>query len=154
MTAPTRTAGLLLCDTSFASLIAQRQTHPERFAHWDAELVGRIDAATLAISVITLAEARYGYLKARWGDKKIEREERRLGGFVHAPLDPTVLDDWARLKVASVTSGWGVGDNDLWIAATASSRGWPLVTCDRDQKRIEDARLEVIYLPRDVTSST
>ena len=72
------------CDTSFASLIAQRQTHPERFAHWDHQAVARIDAGTLAISVITLAEARYGYLKAGWGQPKIERNERRLGAFAAA----------------------------------------------------------------------
>lgn len=148
MTAPADASELLLCDTSFASLIAQRQTHPERFEHWDPNLVGRIDGATLAISVITLAEARYGYLKANWGAARIEREERRLQGFAHAPLDPAVLDEWARLKLASTTGAWNVADNDLWIAATATSRGWPLVTCDADQRRIDDAELEVLYLPR------
>ena len=40
------------------------------------------------------------------------------------------------------------GDNDLWIAATAISRGLPLVSCDGDFMRIAvDHPLEHIYLP-------
>jgi predicted nucleic acid-binding protein len=37
--------------------------------------------------------------------------------------------------------------NDIWIAATASTRGYPLVTSDKGQARIEDPALEVIFLP-------
>jgi predicted nucleic acid-binding protein len=58
---------------------------------------------------------------------------------------PTV-DEWARLKVLSKRNGWNVGDNDLWIAATASARGHALVPCDSDQARIDDPNLEVLHL--------
>jgi predicted nucleic acid-binding protein len=38
-------------------------------------------------------------------------------------------------------------DNDLWIAATASSRGHALVTCDRDHQRIApELPIEVVFL--------
>lgn len=118
-----------------------------RVSHWPRETIERIDAAILAISVITLAEARYGYLNANWGDSRIEREERRLAGFLQIPLDLMTIDEWARLKVLSRRNGWSLADNDLWIAATASTRGHALVTCDRDQARIADTSLEVLHLP-------
>lgn len=57
----------LLCDTSFVGASAKRLARPHCFTHWPAEIVRRIDSAILAISVITLAEARYGYLEANWG---------------------------------------------------------------------------------------
>lgn len=136
----------LLCDTSFVGHSARRLVKPERYATWPAELLARIEGAILAISVITLAEVRYGYLVAGWGPERIRKEERRLAGLLHVPLDATVLDEWARLRAASKRHGWNVGDNDLWIAATASSRGYALVTCDADQARIADPALEVLHL--------
>jgi len=137
----------LLCDTSFVGASAKRSAQPERFAHWPADTLGRIDTAILAISVITLAEARYGYLNASWGAARIDREEHRLAGFLQIPLDPSIVDEWARLRVLSRQNGWNVGDNDLWIAATASARCYALVTCDADQARIIDSKLEVLHLP-------
>lgn len=137
----------LLCDTSFVAASAKRSARPDQFAHWASETIARLDAAILAISVITLAEARYGYLNAGWGTSRIEREEHRLAGFLQVPLDLATLDEWARLKVLSRQHGWNLADNDLWIAATASARGHALVTCDGDQARIVDPSLEVLHLP-------
>jgi predicted nucleic acid-binding protein len=137
----------LLCDPSFVGASAKRSAQPDRFSHWPKQTLDRIDAAILAISVITLAEARYGYLNAGWGAARVEREERRLAGFLQIPLDLTIVDEWARLKVLSRQNGWNVADNDLWIAATASARRHALVTCDADQARIDDPALEVVHLP-------
>jgi predicted nucleic acid-binding protein len=137
----------LLCDTSFVGLSAKRSSNPDRFSHWPSDAVERIDRSILAISVITLAEARYGYLNAGWGGARIAREEQRLATFLHVPLDLTILDEWARLRHLSQQSGWNISDNDLWIAATASARGYPLVTCDSDQARIVDPSLTIIHLP-------
>jgi predicted nucleic acid-binding protein len=64
-----------------------------------------------------------------------------------APLDLTIIDEWARLKVLSRRNGWNLADNDLWIAATACARGCALVTCDGDQSRIAESSLEVLHLP-------
>jgi predicted nucleic acid-binding protein len=137
----------LLCDTSFVGCSARRNRDPDGFAHWPDSIVERIERAILAISVITLAEARFGYRNASWAPDRIEREERRLAGFLHIPLDETILDEWARLKDLSKRSGWNIADNDLWIAATASTRGYPLVTCDSDQARISDPGVTIIHLP-------
>lgn len=138
----------LLCDTSFVGVIGARRAHPERFHHWSAEILDRIDASILAISVISLAEARYGYLKAGWGEKRIGEEERRLSGFLQIPLSAQDLDEWARIRHACKTEGFSMSDNDLWIASTAITRAYPLVTCDTDHERLGRATaLEVILLP-------
>lgn len=136
----------LLCDTSFVGLSAKRSVDPSRFSHWPANVLERIERSILAISVITLAEARWGYLNAKWGAPRIAREEQRLATFLHIPLDGMILDEWARLKHLSRQSGWNIADNDLWIAATACTRSYPLVTCDSDQARINDPSLTVIQL--------
>jgi predicted nucleic acid-binding protein len=78
---------------------------------------------------------------------RIEREEQRLASFLRVPLDEDILDEWARLRDLSERSGWNITDNDLWIAATASARGYPLVTCDSDQARIADPSLAILHLP-------
>ena len=147
MSTAAATAERLLCDTSFVGFSARRASDPERFSHWPAETVERIDRAILAISVITLAEARYGYLHAGWGPPRIAREEQRLASFVHVPFDLSILDEWARLRDLSERSGWSISDNDLWIAATAATRGYPLVTCDKGQAGVVDPRLAIIHLP-------
>jgi predicted nucleic acid-binding protein len=140
-------AEFMLCDTSFVGWSARVARSPDVITGWPSATVGRIERAILAISVITLAETRFGFLNAKWGDTRIEREERRLAGFLQVPLDMKIVDEWARLKHVSAGSGWNVGDNDLWIAATASTRGYPLVTCDADHGRISDPAVEVIHLP-------
>lgn len=136
----------LLCDTSFVGASAKRLAQPGRFSHWPKQTLDRIASAILAISVITMAEARYGYQNAGWGAARVEREERRLASFLQIPLDPKIVDEWARLKVLSRQNGWNLADNDLWIAATASARGLALVTCG-DQARIVDPKLEVRHIP-------
>lgn len=137
----------LLCDTSFVGQVRALRTKPERYTHWDADTLARIEHAVLAISVVTLAEARFGYLKADWGEARIAMEERRLASFLQIPLDVNDLDEWARLRDQAKRRGIAIGDNDLWIAASASTRGHQLVTCDQDQHRLADCLpVEVIYL--------
>jgi predicted nucleic acid-binding protein len=138
----------LLCDTSFVGHVGVRRARPERYQHWDPGTLKRIDSAILAISIVTLAEARFGYLKAKWGERRIADEARRLASFLQVPLDFPDLDEWARLRHLCEQRGWVMSHNDLWIAATASTRGYPLVTCDQDQLRLDDdPAIEVIYFP-------
>jgi predicted nucleic acid-binding protein len=138
----------LLCDTSFVAHAGIRRVRPERYEHWGEQIVARIEAAILAISVITLGEARFGYRNADWGRGRIAEEERRLSSFLHIPLDFPDLEEWGRLRDLAKRAGNAISDNDLWIAATASTRRYPLLTCDRDQQRLErDLPVDVIYLP-------
>lgn len=135
----------VLCDTSFVSLRLSASKHPERVAHWPAAIVARLDRAILAISVMTRAEIRAGALHAKWDARRWARTERILGSYLMVGLDADVLERFALLWAARRSSGWEMPDFDLWIAATALSRGWPLASCDRDFRHIFG--LEHIYLP-------
>lgn len=73
----------LLCDTSFVGCSARRNRDPDGFAHWPDSIVERIERAILAISVITLAEARFGYRNA-WFIGSHPMRRRSLGVSVHA----------------------------------------------------------------------
>lgn len=137
----------LLCDTSFVGHVRARRARPERYRHWDEATLARIESAVLAISVITLAEARFGYLNMKWGERRVADEERRLASFLQIPLSGPDLDCWARLRDAAKRKGIAATDNDLWIAACAATSEHPLVTCDEDQLRLDDhLPVEVIYL--------
>ena len=119
---------MLICDTSFVSHLLRREARPDRYAHWDESVMDRVEAGTLAISIVTIAEARAGFAKARWGSRRVAAQELRLGGFSPLPIDDPHLNEWARLATAARASGVALSDNDLWIAATASVRSRVLVT--------------------------
>lgn len=139
---------MLVCDTSFVSHLGKMRHKPDRYQHWDKDILRRTDKAYLAISVVTIAEARFGYAKSSWGTRKVAAEESRLASFIQIPLDFPDLDEWALLRNVVEQDGFAPSDNDLWIAATASTRGHPLVTCDRDHARLrDDLGVEVIFLP-------
>jgi tRNA(fMet)-specific endonuclease VapC len=142
-----RPSEILICDTSFVSHEWRRSQVPARYHHWDVATVRRVDRALLAISVVTIAEMRFGQLRGGWGARRISRAERALAMFLPITIDDPQLDEWARLRNAATARGIAIGDNDLWIAATASVREQVLITCDRDHVRIaRDLPVEVVYL--------
>lgn len=96
----------------------------------------RIDLGLLpeesAVSVVTIAELRWGVLMA--GDD--ESRASRLETFTAAqrlqpiPIDERVAAAWALLRQRLKSAGKKMEINDSWIAATAIAHGWPVVTQD------------------------
>jgi predicted nucleic acid-binding protein len=136
----------VLCDTSFVSVRQAAVARPEFVEHWSSDVARRLDRAVLAISVISLAELRAGQVHAGYDPAKVERDKRITDTYLHVPLDLEVAEAWAQLWAWARAQGRSIGDNDIWIAATAQSRDWPVACCDRDFIDLPD--LEVIYLPR------
>lgn len=138
----------LVCDTSFVAHLLRRDETPGRYTQWDDEgVMKRVESERLAISVVTLAEIRAGYLNAGWGTRRLRNAERKLARYLPLLIDDPHLNEWARLSSAARASGVALSDNDLWIAATASVGSRVLVTCDRDHVRIaRDLPGEVVYL--------
>jgi predicted nucleic acid-binding protein len=99
--------------------------------HWPAEIRERLDAAVLAISVVTLAELRAGHIKADWSAARRERAEKLIGAYLRVPLDMAIVDEFARLSAACILSGANLPDNNVWIAATATVRGCTVVSTDK-----------------------
>ncbi len=102
-----------------------------------------------AISVITLAELQAGVLAAR----DTRTRARRLA-TLEAFSDIEVLDVepatalvWAQMRVELAENRRRVNVNDLWIAASAASRGLPVVTQDDDFSAVDGiAGLVVVRL--------
>lgn len=119
--------------------------YPTDFAHWPEEILERLGRAYLAITPFTVAEEKVGLLKSGWPDERKHAHEGRLRRLMLIPLDYEIIEAYARLHVECESSGEGFGYHDLWIGATALSRGIPLVTCDHRQSEIPG--IETIYLP-------
>lgn len=88
----------------------------------------------VGISVITIGELRAGVLAA----VDVETRDRRLATLTQAlalepiPIDGSVAESWARLRLLLRDSQQRMPVNDSWIAATALSLGVPVVTQDDD----------------------
>lgn len=92
-----------------------------------------------AISVVTLAELQAGVLVARDTATRAARMATvdALGDVEVLPVDTRVALAWAQMRVLLAESGRRINVNDLWIAATAASRGLPVVTQDDDYSAVE-----------------
>lgn len=122
MTGPAQQVAVGLADTSL--FIALEQERP---------LAGR-PPAQIQVSVVTVGELRLGVLAA------VDSATRanRLRTLSHAealaplPVDSTVADAWAALRIALREAGKRMPLNDSWIAATAIAHRLPVVAQDAD----------------------
>lgn len=94
----------------------------------------------IAVSVITIGELRAGVLAAR----DVSTRDRRLGTLTHVlslepiPIDGSVAEAWATLRLRLRETRQRMPVNDSWIAATALSLGVPIVTQDEDYVEVAD----------------
>lgn len=147
MTSEPESPEVILCDTSFVGLQERALAKPHTVAHWPEEVIGRLDQAVLAISVIGLGEIRAGRIRAGWGQRRSDEQEARLAAFLVLPLDEDVLAEYSVLHAWSL-AGNPHKHNDLWIAATAIARSIPLVSSDLHFEQIaREHALEHIFLP-------
>jgi predicted nucleic acid-binding protein len=90
--------------------------------------------ASVAVSVVTVAELRLGVLAA----VDASARARRLETVTHAegldpiPIDVSVAHAWAALRLSLREAGLRMPINDSWIAATAIALGIPVVSQDAD----------------------
>ena len=100
----------------------------------------------IAVSIITIGELRAGVLAAA----DVNTRDRRLSTLMRAlelqpiPIDESVADAWARLRILLRDHGLRMPVNDSWIAATALALGVPIVTQDADY--LELAGLDVVRI--------
>ena len=92
-----------------------------------------------ALSVVTLAELQAGVLAA----VDVSVRARRMATLnAVADIEVVEIDEaaalmWAHMRVHLAQAGRRCNVNDLWIAATAASRGWAVVTQDDDFGPVE-----------------
>ena len=87
-------------------------------------------SATLKVSVVTVGEFLEGY------DPERVLEGRKLfAGFEMLPVDQAVAMQYAAFSRLLRSLGIRMGDDDVWIAATALETAEPLVTRDAEHFR-------------------
>lgn len=117
-----------LLDTCVLSEL--RKTVPHRVKEWfDSK-----DQDLFYISVVTIAELLDGIQRLPASKKRSELEDW-FYGEVHTlfmnkiiPITDHVAKEWAYMSSTSSQKGIVVGVQDLYIAATAKSQGFSLIT--------------------------
>jgi predicted nucleic acid-binding protein len=92
-----------------------------------------------AMSVVTVAELQAGVFAAPDTATRVRRMAT-VAALRHVevlPVDADAAQVWAQLRVQLSEQGRRINVNDLWIAATAVSRGLPVYTQDDDFAAVE-----------------
>lgn len=89
------------------------------------------------VSVVSVGEVRAFVTMKGWGQNKVRALDAFVSNLTVLPIDlGLVVDHYAELQVASYQKGRNVGQNDLWIAATAVAFNLRLLTFDGDFARL------------------
>ena len=85
------------------------------------------------LSVITRGEILAFADRNHWGETRRQRSDKFVAQCKVLPLEhPGIIEAYSELDMYSRSKGRTMGDNDLWIAATARATGATLLTTDKD----------------------
>lgn len=88
-----------------------------------------------AICEVSVGELLAFASASHWGEKrKADLMERLKTSLIIPIAHPGVHRRWAEMQSALQAAGLTVGQNDTWIAATASVTGLTVLTTDKDFK--------------------
>ena len=121
----------ILIDASI--LIAHERGALDISALAERRITGREDEG-LHLSVVTVSELLHGVHRAEDRTRRTRRSawvESVLDQFPVLPIDMPTARAHAELWAGLSAAGTPVGAHDLWIAATAISRGLSLATANR-----------------------
>ncbi len=118
-------------------------TADESMLRYLGRMVGEGRVST---SSVVEGELRFGIARMPRGRKR-KRLEDALGVVLEnvdgvLAVDRLVASRYAQLKSKLWTAGRPIGENDLWIAATAVAGNLVLVTKDRGFDHVPDLKLE------------
>ena len=100
------------------------------------------NVVNLTVPVIVVGELQYGARKSSRAKNNLALFERFLSNFEIIPVDEKVAVIYGDTKELLRTKGINIPENDIWIAATAKSRMYKLLTYDAHFKSIDG--LEVV----------
>lgn len=100
------------------------------------------------VSFQTVAELRYGAIRAHWGPTRVRRLEELLTEAEIVWPGPLLVDTYAQLRAECMEAGHALGqrehDADRWIAAAAIRLDVPLVSHDGVFRDVPGLRLETL----------
>jgi tRNA(fMet)-specific endonuclease VapC len=116
--------------------------------------------STSIISVVTEGELKSIALQRNWGQPKLRILDALLQKFLIADIHVAKIveayaeiDAFSQGKLLSKPLGMSsrsMGKNDLWIAATASVLGVPLLTTDKDFTHLDGQYLDLAFVDLNV----
>jgi len=115
---------VVLVDTDVFSFLMKRHTLA---AQYEKHTKGK----KLALSFVTVGELLTWSKHRNWGLAKIAEMERSIALTGVIPYDMALCQTYAELNAKLLKAGRPIGDNDLWIAATAIRHSIPLVSHNR-----------------------
>ena len=125
-----------LLDTNIVIYVLKRRPK-EVLAMFNA------NASRMAISSITLSELFYCAEKSLNTDKNLEAVEEFVSHLDVLPYDAKASQHYGQIKAALEKKGQIIGENDIHIAAHATSHGLVLVSNNvREFKRVPNLVLE------------
>jgi len=100
------------------------------------------------VSVITHGELNAMGIRNNWGASRREAMRNALDALVTVRIDAgDIPKRYAEIQAAVQKAGSAVGENDVWIAATASCAQATLITLDGDFKRVPNTLLSLAHVP-------
>jgi tRNA(fMet)-specific endonuclease VapC len=100
-------------------------------------------ASSLAMSVITLGELRFGVEKSLARERSTTNLTRLQAAIEVHPLPPEAGDHYGQIRARLQAQGQTIGNNDLWLAAHARAQGWVLVSNnEREFVRVDGLQVE------------
>ena len=130
-----------LLETSTCSLLMAH--NPRVVAHFDS-LSNEEDY--VFICTIVRGEILFGIEQMPIGRRRQTVENQAINLFARMPcfaVPESAGDAYAKIKRAAQRQGTPLGENDLWIAATALALDAVLVTSDSDFQRIVGLGLQL-----------
>ena len=136
-------SGLLLLDTSIVLHLVRGRATGEAL---DRSFGLRTRSDRPLISIISVGELLAFAEQRSWGSAKVDRLKELVQELIVVDVrNRSVMDRYAEIDTYMVRHGHVVGDNDVWIAATASAAGSVLLTTDRDFDPMHERFLTRIY---------
>jgi predicted nucleic acid-binding protein len=112
-------------DTTVASLLLRMDPRAPTY-------IRAMRGAERLISFQTVAEMRFGALRAGWAKGRRDGLERSLLDFVVVGYSDALATSWAEVMASSERAGARLEAGDGWVAATALHLAVPLITDDAD----------------------
>ena len=146
MSAVAQTGQLLVLDTNvLVHLLRNNSTGQAIEAQF--ALSARLDRPLL--SSVVEGELRGLAAGWNWGANKIAKLEQTLSELVRVSAgEPEIVRTYGLLYAHQTKMGKKVGENDLWIAATAAAITGTVLTCDSDFLKFDPALVSCIHFTK------
>ncbi len=134
----------LLLDTNIVVALLRGKTLGQALMNVH-QLGSRPDRPLL--SVISVGELMSLAEKWSWGAKKKEALDTQIRQLVLVDVNRSpVVNQYAAIDAFCERAGRPIGQNDMWIAATAAATGAVLLTCDTDFDHLAPNWIELLRL--------